>query len=238
MKLAAVAVVVMLAAGGIGALARAQDAPTDAPLSTTIQVVLNDLYFEPTELRVPAGASISIQVVNEGAGVHTFDIDELNVHSGDLASGGSITLMFFTGEPGTYEFYCAIPGHREAGMVGSLIVEASPASEETAGSEQADKLATLETRVADLESRIAQLEQTIESLESQQPSDHSSAGGNLSGDYSITCRGFRSISDQVSLGDVELETNYDVSADSYVITGAHLASINANRCTIAPAIGP
>jgi uncharacterized cupredoxin-like copper-binding protein len=232
LKLAAVAVVVMLAAGGVGALARAQDAPTDEPLPTNIQVVLNDLYFEPAELRVPAGALITIHVVNEGASVHTFDIDELDVQTGDVASGGSIMFQFFTGEPGTYEFYCAIPGHRDAGMVGTLIVEASSASEETAMSEQADETATLETRVADLESRIAQLEQTVESLQSQQPSDQSSTGGSLSGDYSITCRGF------LSIGDVEFETRYDFGAKIEVITGAHLASIDANRCSIAPSLGP
>lgn len=25
--------------------------------------------------------------------------------------------------PGTYEFYCSIPGHREAGMKGTLVVQ-------------------------------------------------------------------------------------------------------------------
>src|SRR5215217_5051636 len=87
MKLAAVAVVVMLAAGGIGALARAQDATTNQPPSTTVAVVLVDIAFQPTEIRVPAGALITIQLVNEGVSTHTFDIDELDVHSGEIQSG-------------------------------------------------------------------------------------------------------------------------------------------------------
>ena len=34
------------------------------------------------------------------------------------APGATISI-----QPGTYTFYCSIPGHREAGMVGTLIVE-------------------------------------------------------------------------------------------------------------------
>lgn len=36
--------------------------------------------------------------------------------------GMSALVTFTPTEPGTYEFYCAVPGHREAGMVGTVIV--------------------------------------------------------------------------------------------------------------------
>jgi uncharacterized cupredoxin-like copper-binding protein len=37
-------------------------------------------------------------------------------------SGGSKTLSL-TLKPGTYKFYCSVPGHRQAGMEGTLTVQ-------------------------------------------------------------------------------------------------------------------
>jgi nitrite reductase (NO-forming) len=65
---------------------------------------------------------VTVNLVNKGAAVHTFDIDALNVHSGEYTSGqtGSVTI---NAPPGEYEYYCAVPGHKQAGMVGKLIVK-------------------------------------------------------------------------------------------------------------------
>jgi len=90
---------------------------------TTFDVEMVDIEFTQTELTVPANTDITINLANNGVGPHTYDIDELSVHSGDVAPGQSATITFNTGEPGTYEYYCAIPGHKQAGMVGKLIVQ-------------------------------------------------------------------------------------------------------------------
>lgn len=45
-----------------------------------------------------------------------------------MAAGETKTLTFNSGAAGEYEFYCSIPGHREAGMVGKLIVEDAAAA--------------------------------------------------------------------------------------------------------------
>jgi hypothetical protein len=50
------------------------------------------------------------------------------VASGDLAvahadPGQTVTGTFMIREPGAYEVYCSVPGHRESGMVATLTVD-------------------------------------------------------------------------------------------------------------------
>ena len=40
------------------------------------------------------------------------------------AGGQSATLEFTPSKPGTYEFWCTVSGHKEAGMNGTLVVQA------------------------------------------------------------------------------------------------------------------
>jgi plastocyanin len=93
------------------------DAETDAQ-----SVEMVDIAFNPTEITIPANTDVTIDLFNSGAANHTFDIDELDIHSGDYAAGqtGSVTI---NAPPGEYEYYCAVPGHKESGMVGKLIVQ-------------------------------------------------------------------------------------------------------------------
>lgn len=75
--------------------------------------------FDPSYIEAGEG-EITLTVVNEDAMPHDFTIDELGVHVG-LEAGETKTFTF-AADPGTYEFYCSIPGHREVGMVGELTV--------------------------------------------------------------------------------------------------------------------
>lgn len=84
-------------------------------------IVLVDIAFQPKAVAIPANTPTVITLINRGAVVHNFTIDALNVHSGALQSGQSTTVTI-DAPAGTYAFYCAIPGHRQAGMVGTLTV--------------------------------------------------------------------------------------------------------------------
>jgi hypothetical protein len=57
------------------------------------------------------GALQSMHVINEDYETHSkhnFNIDELNIHSKDLAYSESQTLTFVADKPGTFHYYCNI----------------------------------------------------------------------------------------------------------------------------------
>ncbi len=87
-----------------------------------VELVTVDLAFEPAEFTIPAGTDVVVTITNEGMLEHDFHVDDLGIAS-DLLGNGETTTVTINAEAGTYEFHCAVPGHREAGMVGTLTVE-------------------------------------------------------------------------------------------------------------------
>jgi nitrite reductase (NO-forming) len=103
-------------------LSGASSGPTASPGNPSGPVIdLVDIAFNPRGFSIPANTPTVVTLVNQGAVVHNFTIDELNVHSGDMQPGQSTTVTI-DAPAGTYTYYCAIPGHRAAGMVGTLTV--------------------------------------------------------------------------------------------------------------------
>ncbi len=81
-----------------------------------------DFRFAQEEIRVKAGEKVQLILANEDISPHSFDVDAWDVHV--LMPGRKQGAATFTpSQPGTYSFYCGVPGHVEAGMVGTLIVE-------------------------------------------------------------------------------------------------------------------
>ncbi len=81
-----------------------------------------DIAFEPNEFTIAADTDVVISLLNEGGLEHNFVIDELGIASETVPGGGSTTVTI-NAPVGTYEFYCSIPGHRQAGMEGTLTVD-------------------------------------------------------------------------------------------------------------------
>ena len=82
-------------------------------------LVAKNVSFSSSALSMAAG-EVTVSLANQDLFWHTFTIDSLGV---DLpVPVGATRSVTFTAAPGTYEFKCRIPGHPEAGMVGSLTV--------------------------------------------------------------------------------------------------------------------
>ena len=107
--------------------------------SKTLDVTLTDFAFTPNSFSVPAGATITLSALNNGASLHSLlilkkgvriqshflDTDRVNVFWGtdQILPGLSINATFVApADPGEYQIVCGVSGHFEAGMIAKLIV--------------------------------------------------------------------------------------------------------------------
>jgi plastocyanin len=103
--------------------------PTSAPAagaSTTVQLAANptgQLSYNTKTLTAKAG-TVTIAMTNMAALEHNVTVAQGGTVLGATPTfaGGtrSLTLKL---KPGTYTFYCSVPGHRQAGMEGTLTVK-------------------------------------------------------------------------------------------------------------------
>jgi plastocyanin len=99
--------------GGGGATTLKLSAPADGSLA-----------FDTDQLNAKAG-NITIEFDNPAAVSHNVEVES---DSGELGVSDTIaqdttTLQLTNVKPGTYEYYCNIPGHKEGGMDGTLTVK-------------------------------------------------------------------------------------------------------------------
>ena len=78
-----------------------------------------DIAWDQNELSGSADTEFTITITNNGNSEHDFVIDELDVNSGPIAAGESVTVTI-NAPAGDYTYYCSVPGHRPAGMEGTL----------------------------------------------------------------------------------------------------------------------
>ncbi len=101
---------------------------TQKPSIQEINVALTEWAIEPDMITVKAG-TIRFVVRNLGTMAHGFEIEgeidgkEFEREIEPFPAGQTRRLMVEL-PPGEYEIYCQVPGHKEKGMEGTLIVEA------------------------------------------------------------------------------------------------------------------
>ena len=106
---------------------------------------MTNFAFTPYVLEANAGEVIEIAIQSVEPVLHDFTIDRIDadfhisylggtgqhLHDGEhpeadvhfvLSEPGTGVVHIKVHEPGEYVFYCTVPGHRELGMEGTLIV--------------------------------------------------------------------------------------------------------------------
>jgi len=112
----ATAAVVVACGGGGGGSSYKQP---KGPAQTTLDIKGGNFFFDPKNSDAPAGVD-AIKLESEG-GQHTLVFDGGKVPGFSLqASSCKSDELKVDLKPGKYTIYCDIPGHREAGMGGTI----------------------------------------------------------------------------------------------------------------------
>jgi plastocyanin len=114
------ALVLLGACGGGGGSTSSYKQPT-GPAAATVDIDAGNYSFKPKHPTVPAGI-VKIRMKNVSGNPHTLAISGVDGYQLSVSGGGSTDAKKVDLKPGTYTFYCTIPGHRSAGMEGKLTV--------------------------------------------------------------------------------------------------------------------
>jgi len=91
------------------------------PEPTIVQIKLSEFAIEPSVVKVKPG-DVTLEVENAGFVEHNIVIEELD-QGVDFVFPGETADFEVQLASGTYKLICTVEGHKEAGMVGTLIVE-------------------------------------------------------------------------------------------------------------------
>lgn len=92
-----------------------------SPKGAPVRVEFKDFAFSPNVIVVPARTRLVLQLTNSGTVEHDINGREVALH-GHVAAGKRLEQEVGGLEPGRYEIWCSVSGHRELGMVGTLEV--------------------------------------------------------------------------------------------------------------------
>ena len=115
---------VLTACAGPSAAAPASTKPASGPQAVEVKTT-DALRFDPATITVKKGTPVRVTLTNNTVVEHDWVVDNLDGKKVQMhaAPKASATVDITPMAAGSYEFYCSIPGHREAGMKGTLVVQ-------------------------------------------------------------------------------------------------------------------
>jgi uncharacterized cupredoxin-like copper-binding protein len=99
-------------------------AASPAASAQNVSLTATDAFtFTPNTITGKVGQPIHVSLANNANGlVHSFVVDELSVKLENVQPKTTGEVTFTPTTAGTYVFYCDTPGHKAAGMTGTLVV--------------------------------------------------------------------------------------------------------------------
>ncbi len=129
MLLLTVVALAVLAPAGCGSDDGDEAAGTTAAAGEqSVDLTATEFQFDPADVSLDTAGTVTFTVSNDGEEEHALEVEGNGIEeeTETIAPGDSGTLTVEL-EPGEYEFYCPIDGHRDQGMEGTLVVGGSSA---------------------------------------------------------------------------------------------------------------
>jgi uncharacterized cupredoxin-like copper-binding protein len=89
----------------------------------TIEIEATEFSFEPAEIEVEKGETVRLKLMNRGSLSHNIHIEGAPINTETVQGGSSDTVEFTASQDGSIRFFCNVPGHKQAGMTGDIVVE-------------------------------------------------------------------------------------------------------------------
>lgn len=105
---------ILIAACGGGTAATTTGGP--------IKLTLTEFKYSTPTIELKADDKATLELTNAGTVEHDFTLDAAGLKV-LIQPGKSATRTLGPLKAGTYEIFCSVPGHKEAGMKGQLIVK-------------------------------------------------------------------------------------------------------------------
>jgi plastocyanin len=96
--------------------------PSNETKPAEVRIVSTEFRYAPAEVVVPSGRAVTLVLDNRGAETeHGLFVQALGFRL-QAKAGETARKNILVEKPGKYDFTCDLPGHRDAGMMGTLIV--------------------------------------------------------------------------------------------------------------------
>src|SRR5207248_6055578 len=104
---------------GITGYAAATGSTSNGTRAGDLVIAATNARFSTNTLTADHG-TVTLDFTNNDLFWHTFTVTDLGVDIRSPVKGHE--RLSFNAAPGTYEFFCAIPGHKQIGMRGTLVI--------------------------------------------------------------------------------------------------------------------
>jgi plastocyanin len=121
--LVAAGAVALAGCGGEDASDETSAAPGGA--AQTVEIRESEFALEPASVNLDSAGTYTFRAVNEGSVEHALELEGNGVEEETETIGrGESAELTVELAAGTYELYCPVDGHKDQGMVGSVVVGA------------------------------------------------------------------------------------------------------------------